>query len=186
MREKLESNTGNDTTIRAEAEKKPEPEYDVIYESSPYRTSEEEMELVKDYCEANDIEIPEEGSSEWYDILNNLAEFDSEWFWDQVKQFDKKHSGKILINGTLGLWWGHPDIDPQEADDLESAIRRCISRSILDIRLYEDGKGYLFLDCMHHDGTNFFKLTGPKGGGLKFGGVVFGKKYRRKRKEKVA
>ncbi len=163
-----------------------EEKYDTIYESSPYRTSEEELEIVKDYCEANDVDIPKENSNEWWDILNDHDEMDSEWFWDQVKQFDMEHSGRILISGTLGLWWGHPDIDPVECDSLESALHRCIDRGIEDIKLYEDEKGYLFLDCHHHDGCNCFKLTGPKGGALKFCGVVFGKKYPRKRKEKVA
>lgn len=154
----------------------------VIYESSPCRKSDEELELVKDFCEANDWEIPEEGSNEWYQILSDYDEQDGEWFWDQVRQFDKKVDRRILVSGTLGLWWGHPDIKPEEFSSLESALQECLGRDTLDIKAYEDEKGRFFFDCHHHDGCNCFEISGPKGGALKFAGVVWGRKYPRKRK----
>lgn len=155
----------------------------LIFDSSPYRKSDEELEIVKVLCEANGWEVPEEGSTEWYDILRLRDESDNEWFWDQVKEYDRKASRRVYITGTLGLWWGHPDIKPVECDSLESALRRCISRSIQDIKAEEDERGRFFFSCYHHDGTNSFELSGPKGGALRFAGVMWGRKYQRKKKE---
>lgn len=154
----------------------------VIYESSPYRKSDEELEIVKDFCEANDVEVPEEGSNEWYQILSDYDGQDGEWFWDQVKAFDRKAGRRVRITGRLGLWWGRPDIDPVECGSLESALHRCIGRGIQDVKAYEDEKGNFYFDCHHHDGCNCFEISGPKGGALKFAGVVHGRKYRRVKK----
>lgn len=154
----------------------------LIFDSSPYRKSNEELEIVKDLCEANNWEIPEEGSAEWYDILHMEDESNSECFWDQVKEYDRKAGRRVCITGRLGLWWGRPDIDPVECDSLESALNRCIGRDILDIKAEEDDRGRFFFSCCHHDGTNVFEIGGPKGGALKFAGVVWGRKYPRKKK----
>lgn len=154
----------------------------LIFDSSPYRKSDEELEIVKDLCEANGWEIPEEGSNEWHDILYMRDESDGEWFWDQVREYDRKTGRRVCIAGTLGLWWGHPDIKPVECDSLESALHRCIGRDIDDIKAEEDEKGRFFFSCYHHDGTNVFEISGLKGGALRFAGVVWGRKYPRKKK----
>lgn len=157
-----------------------------IYESSPYRKSDEQLEIVKVLCEANGWEVPEEGSAEWYDILNMEDESDSEWFWEQVREYDRKAGRRVHITGKLGLWWGHPDVKPVECDSLESALNRCIGRDIQDIKAEEDDRGRFFFSCCHHDGTNVFEISGLKGGALRFAGVMFGRKYPRRRKGAAA
>ena len=152
-----------------------------IYESHPYRTPEEKLELVKDFCEDNEIEVPEEDSNEWWDIINEHEEMYSHDFWDYVKSFDRIRGTKVVIWGVLGLWDGPRYVEANH-DDLYSAVSHCIARDIDEVKAYEDEKGNFFLDCIHHDGTNHFRIVGPRGGALKFAGVVFGRKYPRKRR----
>ena len=153
----------------------------VIYESHPYRTSEEQLEMVKDFCEANGIEVPEENSNEWWDIINHYDEMDSQDFWGYVKEFDRIRGTKVVIHGRLGLWDG-PRYVGANTDDLYGAVSRCIARDIDVVRAYEDEKGNFFLNCIHHDGTNHFRIVGPRGGVLKFAGTVWGRKYPRRKK----
>ena len=91
--------------------------------------------------------------SQWLfeDILENL---DDEKYKTEARRF-----AKVKIYGTLGLWDGKHDIYPEECDDWETAIRKCVGRDIEDFEIYQAGKYTIYIDAHHHDGTNSFKLT---------------------------
>lgn len=83
-----------------------------------------------------------------------VHELDDEKYKTEARRF-----AKVKIYGTLGLWDGKHDIYPEECDDWETAIRKCIGRDIEDFEIYQAGNWTVYIDAHHHDGTNRFKLT---------------------------
>ena len=61
----------------------------------------------------------------------------------------------FLLVGSLGLWYGNPDIYPTYFNDAEGLINAVFGRSIEDIEL-SINEGELEIAAMHHDGTNHF------------------------------
>ena len=86
---------------------------------------------------------------------------DIEWRIDDI--CDEFGNSPVLIKGTLGLWDGQKRIIPVEAENMRSAIYKCIGRdgeimSPNDIDFDYDRK-IVTLTVHHHDGTNNFKIT---------------------------
>lgn len=104
-------------------------------------------------CEDNGVKPSEEGSHEYYEWLQRQRQYDIDDFWDNLKYAD---FGKCEVSGTLGLWWGHPDIEAKRFDSLYKAVSAC-AESAWDLIVYLE-KGILYVDAMHHDGTNSFTI----------------------------
>jgi hypothetical protein len=64
----------------------------------------------------------------------------------------------VVVTGTLGLWWGRPEIRPERFESVADAIHRCINGSnCVEIHAeYDDG--VITVDCYHHDGCNCFTI----------------------------
>ena len=109
-----------------------------------------------DYCESNEIE-PQGADSrdyyeycakaqnwEWEDFMENLPYmFGSDCYW--------------LITGSIGRWNGRYDVCPTMEKSLEDAIRSCIGRDTMDIKVKREGHTIIVVG-LHHDGRNYFEL----------------------------
>ena len=77
------------------------------------------------------------------------------WIEDELSMMNDYFDGKtVIFFGTLGLWDGrHAGGKIGTFEELyESAISDCGY-----VKMY-DNNGHLFLECSHHDGTNFFEI----------------------------
>ncbi len=73
--------------------------------------------------------------------------------------YSKLANRTFLVDGSLGLWWGTPTIEPQVCCGLLETIDKCIGRDIENIEVKADFEsGVLVVYAYHHDGTNIFKL----------------------------
>lgn len=89
------------------------------------------------------------------DFENLLNTLDDEKYVDS----EARRFAKVKIYPDLGLWDGRHKCEPEEEDDFESAIRRCLGRDIDHFEIYRAGRWTLYINAHHHDGTNHFKLT---------------------------
>ena len=63
----------------------------------------------------------------------------------------------VVVTGTLGLWWGHPEIKPERIESVYEAIQKCIGSDGDYVKVeFNDGK--LDVQVSHHDGTNCFTI----------------------------
>ena len=106
------------------------------------------------YCRDNNLRISEEDSEDFYDWQARMCDYDVEDFWDNLKNTD---FGECEVSGSLGLWWGNPNIEPERFDNLYDAVRECVGNSTLDLCVYLEN-GILYVDAIHHDGTNSFVI----------------------------
>ena len=106
------------------------------------------FEEIKDHCEANEIPVPEEDSDKWWDIVNDIREWDCDDFRsDACYHFDL---GLCLVKGYAGLWNGNAEggkvMRINSANDL---FFMDVDR--VRVTLEDDG---LVVYGYHHDGTN--------------------------------
>lgn len=92
----------------------------------------------------------------YYDWAYQQAQGDLEEFQDNMKYSDWADV-PVVVEGTLGLWWGNPKIEQHLFDSIFEAMSVCLSSSN-DIIIRKTGN-HLEMDGMHHDGTNRFKVT---------------------------
>ena len=119
------------------------------------------MEEIKDNCEANEIEVPEEDSPEYWEWVNTFRDWDWQNFEENLK-YSKRLPGQVVITGELGLWDGRHEIIPVLADMAEDPVgffgrftRNGGTECELEVGYDEDG---LFVTVRHHDGTNRFRV----------------------------
>jgi len=114
-------------------------------------------------CEDIEEEPAPENSAEF---LLWCADMRENYYLDDLANLRcSKDMCPCLITGSLGLWWGHPDIEPVLCPDIESAVKKCFG-SCDDIRVeFEDGVYTCY--AMHHDGTNVFEVRKLSKKGLK-------------------
>ena len=115
-----------------------------------------------EYCKDFNREIGADCSQEYHNWVNSMRDMDIEEFWDNLKATD---FGKCEVSGTLGLWWGNPDIEPTIYDSLYKAVSACVG-NCNDMIVWLE-KGILYVNAMHHDGTNTFTIK-PMIKGKKF------------------
>jgi len=70
----------------------------------------------------------------------------------------KEYNVPVVLTGTLGLWWGHPEIKPERFESVADAIRRCMNGSDCHDVFAEFNNGVITVDCYHHDGCNSFTI----------------------------
>ena len=118
-----------------------------------------EMEEIKDYCEANEWEVPEEDSSEYWQRVEEIREPEYDNFISNL-EYSKKLPEKVVITGSAGLWDGRHEIVPVVSDlsDPKKFFGKFIPNCCdfaLHIGYDEDG---LFVNVPHHDGTNCYRI----------------------------
>ena len=90
----------------------------------------------------------------YIDTYNNSEDYDYiDDFWTNLKYAD---FGECEVSGSLGLWWGSPDIEPKRFSTLYDAVSAC-ANDAWDLIVYLEN-GILYVDAMHHDGTNSFTI----------------------------
>lgn len=106
-----------------------------------------------DFCMANGITPTREDFNEWcYEEAQRVYEDDL----DNLKE-DERYNVPVVITGTLGLWWGRPNVEPVVEDSVYDAVVRC-SRSGEIVEVAFDN-GEIIVSASHHDGTNVFTIN---------------------------
>lgn len=112
-----------------------------------------------EYCEDNDLEAGvgdyfEEGFFDWC-AEETQANYEADM--DNIESCSE-YNVPVVVTGTLGLWWGHPEIKPERFESVADAIRRCMNGSDCHDVLVEFNDGVITVDCYHHDGCNSFTI----------------------------
>ena len=99
----------------------------------------------------------EEMDEAFYDWCAEETQANYEADMDNI-EFCKEYNVPVVVTGTLGLWWGHPEIKPERFESVADAIRRCMNGSDCQDVLVEFNDGVITVDCYHHDGCNSFTI----------------------------
>ena len=117
------------------------------------------MDEIRDFCDVNEMEVPVEDSSEYWDTVATIRELDWDDFIGNLRcstVFPKK----VVVVGSAGLWDGRHEIVPTVCDT--SDLRKFWGKFIPNCCEYEVRVGYdkdgLFVEVPHHDGTNFYHI----------------------------
>ena len=113
-----------------------------------------------DWCHDMEIEPAEEQSEEYWRWIAQQIEDDVECFFENLK-YANDVNGECVVSGTLGLWDGRHEIEPKEFDTLEKAIKACWSNA--DYVTITGKDGVIYVEAMHHDGTNRFEIRKKDG-----------------------
>lgn len=119
-------------------------------------------EEYKNFCEDMGCEPSEERFHRW-------CEDDVRMNWEQDMENirdHKKYDVPVVIRGVLGLWWGHPEIEPVNEASVYDAIVRCVGRCDDAVVKFNDGK--IEVEAKHHDGTNCFTISRADGKRFKY------------------
>ena len=111
------------------------------------------------YCEDNDLEAGvgdyfEEGFFDWC-AEETQANYEADM--DNIK-YCKEYNVPVVVTGTLGLWWGHPEIKPERYESVADAIHDCMVRSDCHDVLVKFNDGVITVEAYHHDGCNCFTI----------------------------
>jgi len=112
-----------------------------------------------DFCEENGIEDGvgdyfEEGFFNWC-AEETKANYEADM--DNIESCSE-YNVPVVVTGTLGLWWGRPEIKPERFESVADAIHDCIERSDSHDVFAEYNNGVITVDCYHHDGCNSFTI----------------------------
>ena len=115
----------------------------------------------KEWCEDNGVEAGNEWSWDYLNWKADQVEVDYEDLIENIKY--SKNNGRCIISGSLGLWWGSPQIAEVVCESLVDAIKKCNRNDYLEV--YESDEGYVEVHSIHHDGTNVFTIRPVNGRG---------------------
>ncbi len=124
-----------------------------------------------EYCESNEIEPQDEDSNDYWDWVSDMISLDIEDAYSNI-DCNQDANTMVVITGTLGLWYGNPEIDPVFVESeseyhhttkqrsyssaLSLAIKKC-AEGMDDVECYlDDETGCVEVIGHHHDGTNRF------------------------------
>jgi len=110
-----------------------------------------DKDAIVNFCEANDINVPNEGSDEEYRIKAELLEFAED---DLINETLSCCDVPVLVTGRLGLWNSSPYIIPKRYETAVDALRACVSN--MDGYKVTLEKGEIKVYAYHHDGCNTF------------------------------
>lgn len=105
----------------------------------------------KEYCADNQMEYEEESFDNW---LNDVLVMEYDDLLANLKY--SEYNIPCVILGSIGTWRGRIEIKDTYAEDLISAIKKCVgSADYIKICL---NKGKIEVYAYHHDGTNTFDI----------------------------
>lgn len=110
----------------------------------------------KYYCE--DVGEDYEGKTEYdyYEWAEEEAKRELEDFMTNLR-YSNLYGRAVMVEGSLGLWWGRPDIEPRYFDNPLEAIIECIEGA-WDVIIKKCGHRLEVVN-LHHDGRNYFTIT---------------------------
>ena len=127
---------------------------EVDYDDFPYE------EYVME-CEDNGIEPGSSDSEEYAEWVDDYVRANWDADLDNIK-YCKEYNVPVTITGTLGLWWGKPEIQPVDMDSVYDAVKKCIGGDAEFVTVYfDDGK--ITVHAHHHDGCNCFTISAKEG-----------------------
>lgn len=112
-----------------------------------------DYDRIKGDCEANDWDIPEVDSDEYWEHWHCILDSDLEIFRDSFADL-----GLVVMRGKAGLWYGDRDcgnVARVENGDQFLAIAMH-GNGVDDCRVYFTKEQGLCSDGYHHDGTNSY------------------------------
>ena len=112
-----------------------------------------DYDRIKEDCEANDWDIPEVDSEEYWEHWHCILDSDLELFRDSFADL-----GLVVMRGKSGLWYGDRDcgnVARVENGDQFLAIAMH-GDGVDDCRVYFTKEQGLCSDGYHHDGTNSY------------------------------
>ena len=127
----------------------------VLYASDAYDNL--SYKEYKEICEDNGWPVYEEGSTEYWNQISNLQNWDWEDFEDNMKYSEYANS-PCMIMGSDGLWNGRHEIVPVVCDDLLDAIKMCVCTRFASECDIEVNDGHIDVTVYHHDGTNCYEI----------------------------
>lgn len=110
----------------------------------------------EEWCEMNDFE-PTDDEDDFFDFCAEETQANYESDMDNIEHC-REYNVPVVVTGTLGLWWGHPEIKPERYESVADAIHDCMERSDSYDVLVEYNDGVITVDCYHHDGCNSFTI----------------------------
>jgi hypothetical protein len=117
----------------------------VNYDEELYRND------YKEHCADNQMEYNEESFSIW---LNDELVMEYNDLLENLEY--SEYNIPCVILGSIGTWRGRIEIEATYAEDLISAIKKCVgSAYYIKICL---NKGKIEVYAYHHDGTNTFDI----------------------------
>lgn len=127
--------------------------------STEVNTDDFDREDYEAYCEDMGIEVGDEDdmNEAFYDWCAEETQANYEADMDNIESCSE-YNVPVVVTGTLGLWWGHPEIKPERFESVADAIRRCMNGSDCHDVLVEFNDGVITVDCYHHDGCNSFTI----------------------------
>lgn len=108
---------------------------------------------LKEHCECNDEPFPEDDDARW-ELAAMLRDWDLDDFWANLKY--SKFNTHCIVTGSLGLWWGRPDIRPTIFSSVEDALHHCFD-NMDDAQCYVKD-GVIHAIGLHHDGRNHYEI----------------------------
>lgn len=109
----------------------------------------------EEWCEDNDIEPGDD--KDFFDWCAEETQTNYECDMGNIESC-KEYNVPVVVMGTLGLWWGHPEIKAERFESVADAIIDCMNRSDCYDVYAEYNDGVILLDCYHHDGCNSFTI----------------------------
>lgn len=113
------------------------------------------QEDYEEWCEMNELEVGDE--DDFFEFCAEETQANYETDMDNIETC-KEYNVPVVVTGTLGLWWGHPEIKPERHESVADAIHRCINGSDTNDVIVEYNDGVITVDCYHHDGCNCFTI----------------------------
>lgn len=99
----------------------------------------------------------EEMDEAFYDWCAEETQANYEADMDNIESCSE-YNVPVVVTGTLGLWWGHPEIKPERFESVADAIHDCMKRSDCNDVIVEYSDGVITMNCYHHDGCNYFTI----------------------------
>lgn len=106
----------------------------------------------KEWCEECEVGADVEGGEDYWRWIEENKARDFDDFMAEIRTI----SGPVVVTGSLGLWWGRPEIAPTKFNSLNNAISQCIEGAEAIEVILENG--VLTVKGAHHDGTNIFEI----------------------------
>ena len=112
-----------------------------------------DYDRIKEHCEANDWDIPEVDSEEYWELWHQMQDDDLDFFRDAFADL-----GLVVMRGKCGLWTGDYDCGTVAKVTNGQAFLdiACAGNGVDDCRVYFTKEQGLCSDGYHHDGTNSY------------------------------
>ena len=109
----------------------------------------------EEWCKDNGITPGND--DDFYEYCAEETQLNYEADMDNIESCSE-YNVPVVVTGTLGLWWGRPEIRPERFESVADAIHRCINGSDCNEVFVEYNDGVITVDCYHHDGCNCFTI----------------------------